>query len=111
MKKFTFRLMVSYTYEIDLTGDQIYPNYAWYLEPEHEDVLKKKKSKKLTAARIRKTVQALGGPGAVLREWNLGPDFEVHSDVGERLISQRVKLSIRPASRKGRRRSQKKIKL
>jgi len=112
-KKFIFRFVVAYTYDIDLTEDQIYPNYPWYLETEHVAVPKKNRSKrKLTAAHIRKTVHANGGPGAILRKWNLGPDFiegayptgDLDPDLGTKLIKRSVKLSVRPASQRGVRR-------
>jgi hypothetical protein len=94
-KKFTFRFVISCTHEITLTEDQIYPDYPWRLHAEHAH---EKKKAKLTAAHVMKTVRAHGGPDAVLCDWNLGPEFVEGSPPA--VVSRRVRLSIRPASRK-----------
>jgi hypothetical protein len=116
VKKFTFRFTVTYTYDITLTEEQIYPDFAWTLYPEHHMPKKRSvngrkparaKRPKLTAAKVMKTVHANGGPREILRKWNLGPDFiegayptgDLDPEPGTEVISRKVKLSVRKASR------------
>jgi hypothetical protein len=96
-KRFTFRFKLAY--EITLDEDQIYPDYPWYLNPEHarayERSQKSQKGQKkpLDAARVLKTVRAAGGPAAIYHDWNLEPGlFEAEEKfevVGLKVVQSR----------------------
>lgn len=88
MAKFRFVFTVSKTFEVTLDENQIYPDYPWYLAPEHANT---KKGAKLTAGRVGKTVLKDGGPAAILDDWNL--------QHGSKFLRRRVDLKIRPASK------------
>jgi hypothetical protein len=95
MKKFTFRFKLAY--EVTLSEDQIYPDYPWYLNPEHARAYERsqkgqkgKQKPRLDAAKVLKTVRAAGGPAGIYRDWNLEPDlFNDMKAVGLEIVPAR----------------------
>lgn len=104
MKKFIFRFVITRAFEVVLDEDQIYPDVPWYFCPEHHGA---RRSARLTAARVQKTVRANGGARVVLHDWNLG-NLGTQTLEGilltSELMSSRVRLSVRPAPRFSKRR-------
>lgn len=100
-KRFTFRFKLAY--EITLDEDQIYPNYAWYLEPEHLDVLRSRRNKaSLTTADVKKTVRANGGPAGIYGKWNMEPGTFGSDDVKDFKVAGLTIVQTPPRRKKKR---------
>jgi hypothetical protein len=103
-KSFTFRFKLAY--EVTLSEDEIYPDYPWYLNPEHSRTYERsKKAKKLLprldAAKVLKTVRAAGGPAKIYRDWNLAPGlFDDMKAVRLEIVPARPKRPKRPKRKK-----------